>query len=363
MPNFLLPKPKIPGADIAGVVVDPGNSVKLRAGDRVSAMLPLLGTRWGGLADFAAVDEALVAKVPPSVDLVSAASLPLVGLTVSQAFASAGFHEPASCVSAMPLAGKRVLVHAGSGGVGTFAIQYAKNVLGASWVTTTASPRREVLLRSLGADEVIDYRPESLIAPVEAGSKASLAHGEALLDEALSARLSRAGPFDIVLDPMSWKYETPSLAALGPSSSGGGRGADWSEVAYLNILSSDWALTAGGMERSNGLLTWAQPLLASAQRLVLGPASGPLYKLVTVNPNGPGLERILRLVEKGTLRAVVDEGAKQKSDGVGVSLEKAEGGGSVGTSPIFTMEAIAEAYRHLEKGHTAGKIVVAVNSG
>jgi|GEM_PF-5550385 len=48
MPNFLLPKPKIPGADIAGVVVDPGNSVKLRAGDRVSAMLPLLGTRWGG---------------------------------------------------------------------------------------------------------------------------------------------------------------------------------------------------------------------------------------------------------------------------------------------------------------------------
>lgn len=154
-PLFAVPLPKIPGADIAGVVVEAPLGSPFKVGDRVAAMLPLMGTKWGALAEFVAVDWKHAARVPEGLGLAEAAALPLVALTVSQAFASAGFslgalnaasatapaaHEVESEIDALPLHGKVVLVHAGSGGVGSFAVQYAKNVLGAHWVVATCSP-------------------------------------------------------------------------------------------------------------------------------------------------------------------------------------------------------------------------------
>jgi NADPH:quinone reductase-like Zn-dependent oxidoreductase len=92
------------------------------------------------------VREGAAAKKPPRVDYVQAASLPLVGLTAWQALLELAHLQ----------AGQKVLIHAGSGGVGTFAIQLAKH-LGAQ-VATTASSRNHGLVKSLGADLAIDYK-------------------------------------------------------------------------------------------------------------------------------------------------------------------------------------------------------------
>jgi NADPH:quinone reductase-like Zn-dependent oxidoreductase len=94
------------------------------------------------------VDEAVAARKPPKLTHAEAASIPLVGLTSFQALVEIGKLQK----------GQRVLVHAGSGGVGTFAIQFARH-LGAT-VVTTASARNRALVESLGASEVVDYRTE-----------------------------------------------------------------------------------------------------------------------------------------------------------------------------------------------------------
>src|SRR5881394_3575155 len=102
--------------------------------------------RIGAIAEYALVRESAAAKKPTRLDYVQAASLPLVGLTAWQALIDL----------AQLQAGQKVLIHAGSGGVGTFAIQLAKH-LGAQ-VTTTASAKNHALMKSLGADVAIDYK-------------------------------------------------------------------------------------------------------------------------------------------------------------------------------------------------------------
>ena len=100
----------------------------------------------GAFAEYAVVRESAAARKPARLDYAEAASLPLVGLTAWQALIDL----------AQLRAGQKVLIHAGSGGVGTFAIQLAKH-LGAH-VATTASARNHALVKSLGADVAIDYQ-------------------------------------------------------------------------------------------------------------------------------------------------------------------------------------------------------------
>jgi NADPH:quinone reductase-like Zn-dependent oxidoreductase len=133
------------GNDLSGVVEAVGNEVsRFRAGDAVFARLDK--QRIGAFADYALVDEAAAAAKPARLGHVEAAAIPLVGLTAWQALRDLGRLER----------GQKVLIHAGSGGVGTFAIQLAKQ-LGAT-VATTASERNAALVRELGADVVIDYK-------------------------------------------------------------------------------------------------------------------------------------------------------------------------------------------------------------
>ena len=118
---FLFPKPKIVGEDLAGVVVAVGAEVhEFAVGDRVAAMLPLMHTPWGSLAEYAAVDEVHAAHVPEGLDLKDAASFPLVSLTALKALGR---------LRGATQKGKRILVQAGAGGVGTFAVQWASAVL------------------------------------------------------------------------------------------------------------------------------------------------------------------------------------------------------------------------------------------
>jgi len=102
------------GYDVAGIVVEKGEKVDhLEVGDEVFSRIPTLSP--GSFAEYVAVDSDVVIKKPVNIDFSTASSIPLVGLTTVQCFNKANLK-----------AGDKVLIHAGSGGIGTFAIQYAK---------------------------------------------------------------------------------------------------------------------------------------------------------------------------------------------------------------------------------------------
>src|SRR5687768_1357592 len=139
--------PLILGNDVAGVVVRVGRKVRrFKSGDEVYARPHQ--DRIGTFAEFITMNEADVARKPKTLTMEEAASIPLVGLTAWQVLVE----------RAKLKKGQKVLIHAGSGGVGTFAIQLAKH-LGASVATTTSTANIE-LVKSLGADVVIDYKEQ-----------------------------------------------------------------------------------------------------------------------------------------------------------------------------------------------------------
>jgi NADPH:quinone reductase-like Zn-dependent oxidoreductase len=135
------------GSDLAGIVTEVGSRVtRFKVGDAVFANIFDQGT--GSIAEFAVVPESAAALKPANLDFVQAASIPMVGLTSWQAL-----KERVNLQS-----GQKVFIPAGSGGIGTFAIQLAK-LLGAKVGTTTSTGNVE-LVRSLGADEVVDYKKQ-----------------------------------------------------------------------------------------------------------------------------------------------------------------------------------------------------------
>ena len=139
--------PLILGNEVAGVVVRVGSRVqRFKPGDEVYARPD--DDRIGAFAECIAIQEDAVAKKPKNLTMEEAASIPLVGLTAWQVLVERANLKP----------GQKVLIHAGSGGVGTVAIQLAKH-LGAIVATTTSTANLEWVKR-LGADMVIDYRKD-----------------------------------------------------------------------------------------------------------------------------------------------------------------------------------------------------------
>src|SRR6266540_6549006 len=137
--------PLILGNDVAGVVVQIGPRVRrFKIGDKVYARPPQ--DRIGSFAELISMNEDAVAMIPKKLTMEEAASIPLVGLTAWQALI-----ERANLKK-----GQKVLIHAGSGGVGTIAIQLAKH-LGATVATTTSTANLD-LVKSMGADIAIDYK-------------------------------------------------------------------------------------------------------------------------------------------------------------------------------------------------------------
>jgi NADPH:quinone reductase-like Zn-dependent oxidoreductase len=136
--------PFIPGWDVSGVVEAVGSGVsRLKVGDEVYSRPDI--SRDGSYAEYMVVKESEVALKPKSIDHVHAAAIPLAALTAWQALFD----------NAKLSAGQTVLIHGAAGGVGTFAVQLAK--MKGARVIGTASKKNHEFLRSLGADEVIDY--------------------------------------------------------------------------------------------------------------------------------------------------------------------------------------------------------------
>jgi NADPH:quinone reductase-like Zn-dependent oxidoreductase len=134
------PKVAVPGTDLAGRVVAVGALVDaFRPGDEVYGNVP------GAIAEYVAAPDSALAAKPSSLTFQQAAAMPLAALTAFQGLRDAGQVQP----------GQRVLINGASGGVGTYAVQIAK-FLGAE-VTAVTSSRNVEMVRSLGADHVIDY--------------------------------------------------------------------------------------------------------------------------------------------------------------------------------------------------------------
>ena len=147
--RFILPLdfPYVPGGDIAGEVAATGaGAAQFKSGDPVVGFVNL--RRGGGYAEFAAAKKTAVARKPPSLSFVEAASLPIAACTALQALRDLGKLSE----------GANALILGGAGGVGHFAVQIAK-ALGAKTTATCGASNIE-FVRSLGADHVIDYRRE-----------------------------------------------------------------------------------------------------------------------------------------------------------------------------------------------------------
>ena len=138
--------PSTSAYDVSGIVMEIGSEVSnFKIGDLVYSRVPQ--EQMGTLAEYVAVNSDAVSKKPANISFEEAASLPLAGLTALQSLEYAGIKE-----------NDKVLIHAGSGGVGSFAIQYAKSK--GAYVYTTTSTTNVEWVKELGADRVIDYKTE-----------------------------------------------------------------------------------------------------------------------------------------------------------------------------------------------------------
>lgn len=145
--GLLRPKYAIPGGDIAGVVKAVGKNVKqFQPGDEVFGDLSSCG--WGGFAEYVSVQEFAIAVKPTNISFEEAAATPMASVTALQ-----GLRDKGKIKS-----GQKVLIYGASGGVGTFAVQIAKS-FGAE-VTGVCSTRNVEIVRSIGADQIIDYTKE-----------------------------------------------------------------------------------------------------------------------------------------------------------------------------------------------------------
>ena len=223
-----IPLPATPGGDIAGVVEQVGSAVTgFKVGQPVFAMIGLLG----GYAEYVAAKAQAVAPMPSNIDALQGASVPLAALTAWQALFDHGGLK----------AGQRVLVHAAAGGVGSFAVQFAKEA-GAD-VAGTCSAGNAPFVRELGASQVIDYHTDYFAA--------------------------NAGRFDVVLDSIGGDTAMRSLELL----------------------------KAGGI-----LVGVAPPSEAVVQQAT---AAGCRAVGFQVKPDGAALAKISALIEAGKVRTTV----------------------------------------------------------
>lgn len=245
--------PLVMGHDVAGVVVRVGPQVRrFKPGEEVYAR-PRDG-RIGAFAEQIAMDEADVALKPRNLSMVEAASIPLVGLTSWQVLVE----------RANLKAGQKVLIHAGSGGVGTFAIQLAKQ-RGATVATTTSTGNVD-LVKSLGADLVIDYTREDFA--------------------------ERLSGYDLVLNSLDAATLEKSLKVLKP----GGKLISISgppDVAFARSIGLNWFLQQVMRLLSLGIRR------KSKRR-------GIEYSFVFMRAQGEQLDQITALIESGHIKPVVD---------------------------------------------------------
>ncbi len=246
--------PVIWGCDVSGVVEQVGNSVTLfKPGDEVYGFKhgKVGETYRGTYAEYAVIPENMLALKPALLTHEQSAAVPLAAVTAWQSLVGKGRIKP----------GSKVLVHAAAGGVGIFAIQIAKSF--GAYVAATASARNHELLRSLGADEVIDYSQERIE--------------------------NKLTGYDVVLDGVGESVWHSSLKVLRP----GGR------LITLTIPTPH-----GPSGRLRFFFTAIAGVISAVSRSLL---RGRAFLMTQVKPRGGDLEKINVLIEAGKLKPVIEK--------------------------------------------------------
>ena len=232
--------------DVSGIVVEKGEDVNnFEVGDLVYARVPQ--EQMGTIAEYVAVNTIAVSKKPGNISFAEAASIPLAGLTALQSLEQVGIKEH-----------DKILIHAGSGGVGSFAVQYAKAK--GAYVYTTTSTTNVEWVAALGADRVIDYKTEDYKTIVKDADIVFDTLGRNYTAEAFQV-IKEGGKVVSVVGPM----DEASAKAFGM--------ADYKLPEELATLSSDKAAS---------------------------------YKFIFMHPNGAHLAEIKSLIEDEKIKAVID---------------------------------------------------------
>ena len=292
--------PLILGRDASGVVAKVGKNVqKFKPGDEVYTAAHI-----GCNAEYVAVDAAHIALKPRNLSHVEAASLPFVALTTWTALVdNAGLNADNS-------AGKKIVIPRAAGGVGSFAVQLMK--AWGAYVAGLCSERNNELVRSLGADEVIDYTKTDFSTVLK--------------------------DFDCAFDTVgrSSDFSTPDLhSAIGKS----GDNFDEklmsvlkrdSDAVYVTVCSPKMVLAdrygiEEGAEKARQVF---------AQRQAVQKALGRRYYWSFCNPSGAALEQISHLLEQGKIRPLVDR--------------------------VYPLEELVEAHEYCETKQAQGKIVIEI---
>jgi alcohol dehydrogenase len=287
MTKLLMPYsfPIILGHDISGVVTDVAEGVtKFKKGDEVFCRLA--DGRIGAYAEYCVSKESFVAHKPKNISFVEAASLPLVGMTVMDSFEGANLPKDT-----------KVLITGGPGGVGTFGIQYATNVLNLH-VITTASEKKIDLCKSLGAKEVINYKTHDFSHELKGLDFAFDTTGES--GKMFSSVIKSGGKIrSIVGIPNSDVSEEKKKEGFAVATGVG---------TILDI-----------MQAKVNFLSWWY---------------GIDYNCVFLKPDGKKLAAIGKWVEDGKIKAVVDK--------------------------VFELEDYAEAFKYAEYGKATGKVCIQI---
>jgi len=242
-----IPLPSTSAYDVSGVVIEIGNEVNnFEIGDLVYSRVPQ--EQMGTIAEYVAVTSVAVSKKPGNISFEEAASLPLAGLTALQSLEYAGIKES-----------DKVLIHAGSGGVGSFAIQYAKAK--GAYVYTTTSTNNVSWVKELGADRVIDYKTEDY---------------KTIVKDA-----------DIVFDTLGKNYTSEAFEVLKK----GGK-----VVSVVGPLDEESA-------KMFGMVDYKLP----EELATLSRDKEATYKFIFMHPNGSHLETIKSLIEDEKIKPIIDK--------------------------------------------------------
>ncbi|AJH19755.1 MULTISPECIES: NADP-dependent oxidoreductase [Bacillus] len=245
--------PLILGNDFSGVIIKVGTKVtQFKVGDEIYARPRK--DKIGTFAEYIAIHEDDIALKPKNLTFEEAASIPLVGLTSYQAL-----HDIMQLQK-----GQKILIHAGSGGVGTFAIQLAK-IMGAT-VATTASEAGENLVKSLGADEIINYKKEKF--------EDILKNYDAVFDTLGGTTLEKS--FDII------KSEGNIVSVSGMPNARFGK--EFGSGFFKTLLFS----------------------LASKKLTALEKKHNAQYSFLFMKPSGDQLRIIAKYIESGQIKPIID---------------------------------------------------------
>ncbi|WP_350293977.1 NADP-dependent oxidoreductase [uncultured Croceitalea sp.] len=271
------------GFDVSGVIEQVGCEVSdFEVGDKVFCRLPL--HQGGAFSDYVCANENHIALIP-NISFEEAASLPLVGLTVIQALYN------------RTKTGMKILIHGGSGGVGSFAVQYAKKYLNLE-VTATASKRSVPFVKSLGADSVIAYDEENY--------------------------LKTSDKYDVVFDTLGGIHTLNSFRILK-------KNGTVVSIGGPPDLKFVWSLNTNILHK---IILFPLLTLSSLHIYLIALFKNAKYYRFLTKSNRSQLEVIKKIVDDGYIIPVVDK--------------------------IFPFEEYQNAFKHLINGKPKGKVILKV---